>query len=241
MSGFPPKALDDRRNGKAPGAIGAIEQSEHPILAGNVGHGRAERMGVAQPGHFRFQKHQHMAGKSDHRMDCRRQRHRHIDDDVIEPLAEQAQHMPHPLFRDVQLRIQILIGGNQPHALVDVDRRAFEEQRVRPHRVFQSDAQPRSRPNAQHHGCLAALQMKVEQRDLGLCRFGQLQREIDRDARGSGAALGAADRDHMPAAIRRIGRHVAKQLRAQLGLDHIARERLRKVFAQAEIHKRAVE
>src|SRR4029077_21062079 len=40
------KALDDRRSGKAPGAIGAVEQGEHPVLAGNVGHGRAESMGV---------------------------------------------------------------------------------------------------------------------------------------------------------------------------------------------------
>ena len=27
--------------------------------------------------------------------------------------------MPYPLFRDVQLRIQVLIGGDQPHSLAD--------------------------------------------------------------------------------------------------------------------------
>ena len=43
--------------------------------------------------------------------------------------------------------------------------------------------------------------MKIEQRDLGLCGLGQLQREIDGDTRRAGATLGAANRDDMSATI----------------------------------------
>lgn len=114
--------------------------------------------------------------------------------------------MPHPPFRDLERRIQLLIRGNQPDPFVDLDRHALKEQSVRPHRIFQSDAQPRPGLDTQHHGGLAALQMKVEQRDLGLRGLGQQHRETDGDARCPAAALGVADRDHMPATIDRIGR-----------------------------------
>ena len=60
---------------------------------------------------------------------------------------------------NVQLRIQVLFGGNQANALVDFDCRAFEEQRVGPHWIFQSDAQPWTRPDTQHHCCFSALQV----------------------------------------------------------------------------------
>src|SRR5260370_40073343 len=83
--------------------------------------------------------------------------------------------------------------------------------------------------------------MKAAQRDLGLCGRGQLQSKINSDTRSSSPPLPAEDRDHMPAAIARTGRHVAKQLRAQLVLHHIARERPRKVLAHANFHKLAVE
>ena len=53
----------------------------------------------------------------------------------------------------------------------------------------------------------------VEQRDLGLCGLGQLQREIDSDARLAPWALQIEIT--CSATIRRIGRRVAKQLRAQ--------------------------
>ncbi len=158
-------------------------------------------------------------------MDGWRKRHRYIDDDVVEPLPQQTEHVPHARFGDIELRIQLLVGGNQANPVVDLDRRAFEKQRVRAHRIFQRDAQTGPRPDAQHHRRLAVLQMKVEQRDLGLGGLGQLQGEIDRDAGGAGAALRAADRDHMTAAIDRIGRDVAKQLRAQLVQHHVPRER----------------
>src|SRR5438045_705936 len=83
--------------------------------------------------------------------------------------------------------------------------------------------------------------MKVEQRDLGLRGLGQLQREIDSDARCSGAPLRTADRDHMAATVGRTVRDVTKQLRAQLVYHHVARERPRKVFAHAHLHELAVE
>src|SRR5260370_42115824 len=120
-------------------------------------------------------------------MDGWRKRHWYIDNDVIEPLTEQTKNMSHSRFSDVHLRIQVLIGGNQANSLVDINCRAFEEQRVRPHRVFQSDAQPWPRPNTQHPCCFAVWQMKVEQRDLGLCGRCQLQCEVDRDNRRYGA------------------------------------------------------
>ena len=85
------------------------------------------------------------------------------------------------------------------------------------------------------------MQIEVEQRDLGLRGFGQQHRETYGDARCSGAALGAADRDHMPTSIDRTWRRFGNQPPAQLGLHDIARERLRKVFAQAEVHESAVE
>src|SRR5215467_7205696 len=83
--------------------------------------------------------------------------------------------------------------------------------------------------------------MKVEQRNLGLCGLSQLQCEVDSDTRGSGAPLRTADRNHMPATIGGTRRQVIEQLHAQLVLHYIAREWLRKVLAQTEFHKRAVE
>ena len=45
--------------------------------------------------------------------------------------------------------------------------------------------------------------MKIEQRNLGLGGFGELQSEIDCNTGGSGPPLRTADRDHMSATIGR--------------------------------------
>src|SRR2546423_1484147 len=104
--------------GKAPSSIGTIEQNEDSILAGDVGDGGAEGMGIAKSGRLRFKQHQQVARLSNHRMDGRRKRDWYIDNDVIDPLAQHPQYMSPSRLSDVQLRIQVLISGNQANSIV---------------------------------------------------------------------------------------------------------------------------
>ena len=147
--------------------------------------------------------------------------------------------MAHACLGDPQFGIERLVGGDQAHPVVDLDRRALEEQFVGPHRILQRDAQPGAGPDAEHDRGFAALQMQVEQGDLGLGGVGQLQGQVDGDAGRAGAALGAADRDDMAAPVE-IGA-VADQFRPQQVLHRIAGERLRQVFERAHVGDGPVE
>ena len=65
--------------------------------------------------------------------------------------------------------------------------------------------------------------------------FGQLQREIDGDGGGADAAAGAADGDHLPAALRRLLARGRTTQRAEEGRDVAARQRLVEVLGDAEL------
>src|SRR6185437_1904122 len=119
--GFCTQRLDKRRPGKAAGTTGPVEQGKDPVFAGDVGHGGAQRMGIAKSRHLGFEQHHHVTGKRDHRIDRRRERDGYIDNDVVEPLTEQTQHMSYARFRDFELRIEVLVGRDQANPLVNFD------------------------------------------------------------------------------------------------------------------------
>ena len=126
--------------------------------------------------------------------------HRQVHDDVVEPPPQQIQHAPHAVRGGRGRPVERFLGRDQAQPLVDFHGDAVEEERVRPFRLLERNAQPADRLHAEHQRRGALPQMQVEQGDMAARGGGELQRKIDRHGGRADAPARAAHGDHAAAA-----------------------------------------
>ena len=200
--GLPAEALFDHRQLQAALHADPV-QHDGRVTGAEPRSQLAHAVGVADAGEIWRHHHQQVTRSAERLHLGGRGRHRHVDDNVVEPPAQQIQYAPHPVRSGRGRPVERLLGRDQAQPLVDLHGDAVEKQGVRALRLLERDAQPADRLHAEHQRGGALPQMEVEQGDMAARGSSELQRQIDRHGGRTDASACTAHGDHAAAAGRR--------------------------------------
>ena len=141
---------------------------------------------------------------------------------------------------ELHLVIEGLLGAQHEETVALHRHDAFEKHEIESRRVCQRLAQSGGRRHIERQRAIAALQVKVEERDAAVLAIGEIPGEVGRDRRRADAAPRADQRDEFREAMADRSARLPRPQIERLG-ERLRRDRLDDVIMNAGMHQVAIQ